>query len=232
MANQSFTQRLTALKAYDERLLAPMLQRLVYSFYYPAILAANLLLLFRQAGVEWALLSWADLPVRLAWVVTLLLFILDYVGTASDDLSGAPRGNSFLFVIDGFAATIFFYAQTKLLGFETVQLVENVDWQNLWFALAALHILYAAWYGVRLLTAEWAFPKGHEQLGRYKQYWLRQFIAVAIQGILFFLISWAVWPPGPWAYSSLCIIAIVAWVLRQIIEYKHHLTPPEDLVER
>ena len=39
--------------------------------FYPGILGANLLLLFQQAGLGWALLSWGDLPLRLAWAATL-----------------------------------------------------------------------------------------------------------------------------------------------------------------
>ena len=206
--------------SFDEKIIEPMINRFVYGLFYPAILGANLILLIQRAGADWTITSlfvWDEIVIGLAWILTLLLFIFDYVGTATDGVCGAPCRASWTALLDLLAAAIFFYAQAKLLNENIVQ-IKDISWDDLWFCLLFLHILYALWYIVRLVqTPELLSDKSK----KYIKYVHRQMLAIFIQISLFGLVSWFCGISNSWTYVVVCVISIIGWFVRQGIEYKY-----------
>ena len=201
----------------DENVLEPMVDRFVHGLFYPAILGANLILWIQRAGEGYdvaRLLFWDQLSLQVAWMLTLLIFIMDYVGTATKGLAGAPPKTSTLGIIDLAGAGVFFYAQTKIVSAPGAQ---QVDWRELWFCLLFLHALYFAWYILRLLQASNAGATSAE----FQKYLTYQLAVIGAQFIAICGISWIFWPIGVWHYSGLVLVAIAGWVVRQCVELYH-----------
>jgi hypothetical protein len=205
----------------------PMMERFVYGLFYPAILGANLILLLERAGKDYdytSLFVWDKSVLLYAWALTLLLFIFDYVSTAplntvstTDKAKPRPPGIMLLSIIDFSAAAVFFYAQTKIVTAAGNKDIE-ADWSELWYCLLFLHILYLAWYLIRLFQSQTQDGNDYKQYIRYLTF---QLAAIGAQLILFFVVSWILKPIVAWSYVGLVSIAILGWGIRQFIETKY-----------
>ncbi len=202
------------MSGHESKLLQPMLHRFVYGLFYPGILGANLILLFGSTGdsnSHYIELYSSQFPLLLAWIMTLLLFTLDFVGTATTkEIPNAPPETSFLAVIDFFAAAAFFIAQSNIAAAGTSQ---DINWAYLWWCLMSLHILYFLWYYIRRKQA-----KGDNQRV-YKEYITKLYSIVATQLVLFLLASLIFKPVGAIEYCALVGIALISWSARMRVEY-------------
>lgn len=208
----------SSIKSID-KFLCPYLERFVYGLFYPAILGTNLLLLYERLDNNFLNILKPHFEAQWAWLLTLLLFILDYSTTFRESLENQPMNNCILVVTDILSAVVFLLAHTLLLSTIPIdpEAVANY-WGKLACYLGSLIVLCLLWYIIRLFSYKDAF-KDEARRKKYKKFVWQGLYLSLILFALFILIK-IVLTDTIYSYYILCIVLIIGWFVRQLFEYK------------